>query len=327
MAYTNWSTTAANNNSPAPDGFPEGMAASDVNNSARQLMADLAALRDDIESGALFDSALDLSGATLTLAAGVIDTAELADDAVTTAKVDDDAITLAKMAGGTDGNLITYDANGDPAYVATGTAGQVLKSNGAGAAPTMQDNDADGVPYDNATSGLTATDVQGAIDEVVQGGTISDPDVQTTTGSETELIFNIPAWATEIIITITGLDRSNTDPYVIQLRDADGTEASGYLGTWGRIAVAGVTSGIHGNYFQISGPEANTAVMSGDVRLTHHTGTTWVMSSSLSQEGSPAGTTASGRKSLSAALTGVRLTTSAGAATFDSGGVVAVRYR
>tara|TARA_R110000868_G_scaffold251992_1_gene508686 strand:- start:33 stop:713 length:681 start_codon:yes stop_codon:yes gene_type:complete len=52
--------------------------------------------------------------------------------------IEDDAVTLAKMAGGTDGNLITYDAAGDPAYVATGTAGQVLTSNGAGAAPTMQ---------------------------------------------------------------------------------------------------------------------------------------------------------------------------------------------
>jgi len=50
----------------------------------------------------------------------------------------DNAVTLAKMAGGTDGNLITYDASGDPAYVATGTSGQVLTSNGAGAAPTFQ---------------------------------------------------------------------------------------------------------------------------------------------------------------------------------------------
>jgi hypothetical protein len=58
--------------------------------------------------------------------------------ALATADIADDAITLAKMAAGTDGNLITYDASGDPAYVATGTATQVLTSNGAGAAPTFQ---------------------------------------------------------------------------------------------------------------------------------------------------------------------------------------------
>jgi len=50
----------------------------------------------------------------------------------------DDAITLAKMASGTDGNIITYDASGNPAVVATGTDGQVLTSAGAGAAPVME---------------------------------------------------------------------------------------------------------------------------------------------------------------------------------------------
>jgi hypothetical protein len=55
-----------------------------------------------------------------------------------TAGLVDDAVSLAKMASGTAGNLITYDASGNPAAVATGTSGQVLTSNGAGAAPTFQ---------------------------------------------------------------------------------------------------------------------------------------------------------------------------------------------
>jgi hypothetical protein len=42
------------------------------------------------------------------------------------------------MAGGTDGELITYDASGDPANVAVGTSGHVLTSGGAGVAPTFQ---------------------------------------------------------------------------------------------------------------------------------------------------------------------------------------------
>jgi hypothetical protein len=52
--------------------------------------------------------------------------------------VADDAVTLAKMAGGTDGNLITYDTSGNPAYVATGDSGQVLTSAGVDAVPTFQ---------------------------------------------------------------------------------------------------------------------------------------------------------------------------------------------
>jgi len=56
---------------------------------------------------------------------------------IITPAVTDDSVTLAKMAPGTDGNLITYDASGNPAAVATGSAGQVLTSAGAGAPPTF----------------------------------------------------------------------------------------------------------------------------------------------------------------------------------------------
>ena len=54
------------------------------------------------------------------------------------AQIAANAVGLAEMAGGTDGNLITYDASGDPAYVTTGTSGQVLTSGGVGVAPTFQ---------------------------------------------------------------------------------------------------------------------------------------------------------------------------------------------
>jgi len=47
-------------------------------------------------------------------------------------------ITPANLADGTDGELITWDASGNPASVAVGTATHVLTSNGAGAAPTFQ---------------------------------------------------------------------------------------------------------------------------------------------------------------------------------------------
>ena len=58
---------------------------------------------------------------------------------IPTAAIADNAVTLAKMAGGTDGNLIGFDASGDPAAIATGTAGQVLTSGGANVASAMAD--------------------------------------------------------------------------------------------------------------------------------------------------------------------------------------------
>ena len=54
------------------------------------------------------------------------------------AVVADNAITLAKMAGATDGNIISFDASGDPVYIATGSDGQVLTSAGAGAPPAFE---------------------------------------------------------------------------------------------------------------------------------------------------------------------------------------------
>src|SRR3990167_10880024 len=47
-------------------------------------------------------------------------------------------IPVGALANGTDGNLITWDASGVAAVVATGDATQVLTSNGVGTAPTFQ---------------------------------------------------------------------------------------------------------------------------------------------------------------------------------------------
>ena len=102
------------------------------------------------------------AGTTSTIANGAVTEDKLATDAVTTikikdstgssdgvttAKIADDAVTLAKMAPGTDGNIISYDANGDPVAVATGSAGQVLTSAGAGSPPTFATPAATTVPY------------------------------------------------------------------------------------------------------------------------------------------------------------------------------------
>ena len=67
---------------------------------------------------------------------------------ITTPAVTDDSVTLAKMAPGTDGNIISYDASGNPVAVATGSSGQVLTSAGAGAPPTFA-----------AAGGITQADV------------------------------------------------------------------------------------------------------------------------------------------------------------------------
>jgi len=54
------------------------------------------------------------------------------------ADIADNAVTLAKMASGTDGNIISYDASGNPVAIATGNDGQVLTSTGAGSPPAFE---------------------------------------------------------------------------------------------------------------------------------------------------------------------------------------------
>jgi hypothetical protein len=58
--------------------------------------------------------------------------------AMQTVNPPDDSVGLSQIASGTDGNLITFDASGNPAYVATGSDGQVLTSAGAGAPPAFE---------------------------------------------------------------------------------------------------------------------------------------------------------------------------------------------
>jgi len=72
------------------------------------------------------------------IAADAITASELADNAVDTAAVADNAVTLAKMASGTDGNIISYDASGNPVAIATGNDGMVLTSTGAGSPPAFE---------------------------------------------------------------------------------------------------------------------------------------------------------------------------------------------
>lgn len=112
--------------------------------------------------------------------------------------VPDDAITLAKMAGGVDGNLISYDANGDPVAVATGTAGQVLTSAGVGAPPTMQ------TP---ATGGKVLGQAYTSISSVISTTNLmpfDDTIPQNTEGVEVLTLAYTPVSATSKLVITCG---------------------------------------------------------------------------------------------------------------------------
>ena len=70
-----------------------------------------------------------------TPSSAALTSSDISDGIISTVKIANDATTLAKMASGTDGNIISYDASGNPVAVATGSDGQVLTSTGAGSPP------------------------------------------------------------------------------------------------------------------------------------------------------------------------------------------------
>ena len=93
-----------------------------------------------------------------------VSSSQIVDLTVATADIANDAVTLAKMAGGTDGNIISYDASGDPVAIATGSDGQVLTSTGAGSPPAFE-----AVPSFNADQAQTFNDSGADVDFRVEG--------------------------------------------------------------------------------------------------------------------------------------------------------------
>jgi len=100
-----------------------------------------------------------VSGANI--ADDVIDSEHLVAASVDNEHLSDNAVGLAEMAGGTDGQIITYDASGDPVAVGPGSDGEVLTSTGAGSPPA----------FEAAASGLTAKLVYGTFNMTTASGT------------------------------------------------------------------------------------------------------------------------------------------------------------
>ena len=88
---------------------------------------------------------------------GTITGAKLAADTVAEANMANDAIGLAELKAGTDGQILTFDASGDPAFVGPGTDGQVLTSTGAGSPPAFEALPASGVTVSNNVNDRVVT--------------------------------------------------------------------------------------------------------------------------------------------------------------------------
>jgi len=119
------------------------------------------------------------------------------------ATVPDNAITLAKMASGTDGNIISYDTSGNPVAVATGSAGQFLKSAGAGAVPSFATIPAGGITVADMWR-MTADKSVGTSSNVIDSNLEQcDTGIQGTLGSAMSVssgLFTFPSTGIWLIL-------------------------------------------------------------------------------------------------------------------------------
>ena len=237
-------------------------------------------------------------GSVQEIAADAVATAKIADSAVSTAKIADNAITLAKLAGGTDGNIISFDASGDPVAIATGTDGQVLTSTGAGSPPAF---------------------------EAVSAGFTQGTEIATTSG--TSITFgSIPAGVDMIVMNFFGVSQASGGQTIrIQIGDAGGIETSGYLNTAAKIADQAIESATIRNTAGFSVGTVNwdaANILHGSVWFTLQDAAafTWCFHGMLNESDDDGIYLGSGSKALSAELTQIKFFTAAGA-TFDAGAV------
>ena len=171
--------------------------------------------------------------------------------------------------------------------------------------------------------GADTINASGVFDDGVlltSGGITLGTEVATTSGTVHDFT-GLPAGIKRIIITLEGVSLSGTDNILVQLGDAGGFEATGYISSSvllvdaGSVGVSSDTTGF------IMNRSAATDVFSGQMILTlsDSANNTWIASHS-GKHSVVKVCSGGGDKSLSAELTQVRITRT-GTDTFDAGAV------
>jgi len=141
--------------------------------------------------------------------------------------------------------------------------------------------------------------------------------IPTTSGTSNDFT-GIPAGVREIVVTGESVSTNGTDELMLQLGDAGGIETSGYSGSTENSAGTATThsSGFLLNVATIAAGNYKFTVILTRTDATAHA---WSAAITCARADSGGVTVGAGSKTLSAEIDRVRLTTLAGANTFDAG--------
>ena len=332
---SSWSTTAGNNNSTPPDGWPEGMQRSSVNDSARENMAALAKWYKDT-NGSLVTAGTSSAYTLTTNAADVAlsDTsllvfrAHVAPSASATLNRDSKGAKALKTVTGTaiPANLwatnqiiaVAYNSNDDSFTVflidpvPLTTEGDILYQDSSGLQRLAIGTAAQVLAVN---SGATAPEW---VDQATNA-TVETPKA-TTSGTSVDFT-GIPATATRIEIMLSGVSTDGSSPIQFQIGDSGGVETTGYSGRAMAINTSpAVAVGANSTGFKITDINGAGTVYSGMAALTlmDASNNTWVVDGNVGRD-SATTCLLQGEKSLSAAMDRIRLTTVNGTDNFDAG--------
>lgn len=166
------------------------------------------------------------------------------------------------------------------------------------------------IVYDNAS---------GRFDLVSVPTPLLKSPIATTSGTSHDYT-SIPSWVKRITVIFNGVSTNSTSQIIVQLGDSGGFETTGYTGTISSITAA-AASALLSSGFNLYSIEAATYVHNGSITLTLQdpASNTWAATGMIGHSDSAAIGLVAGIKSLSAALTQIRLTTEGGTAVFDAG--------
>jgi hypothetical protein len=208
MAYTKYSLTPANNNAAPPDGAPEGMLPSAVNDTMRDMMAQIRDVGDGIRGGTYTMTAPVITGGSIT---GVA----LSGNTLTSPVITGGSINNTTVGATTrsTGAFTTLASNGATTFTAgtastSTTTGTAVITGGLGVSGRINAANFDGIVGANTAAAGNFTTLGATGVATFSAGTVSAPAITTTGDTNTGIFF--PA-ADTIAFTEGGVESMRID--------------------------------------------------------------------------------------------------------------------